>query len=239
MRIATLFHDCIWKTRKVVPWQLRRRALLASRPLMRFLNYESVIDKTGLQDLYELLDMTLTLQGDIIECGSDRCGTSVIMANYVRSRGVTRTIYACDTFEGFLPEELGREKALGRTDSPEDRFAFPLQYQYVRKKLVRLGMDGLVVPVRGSFQKTFPDFVTARKALSFVLVDCDLEESMLFCARTLWPLLAPGGVMAFDDYTVEKFKGARLAIDRFIAQEPEDLASHGLMRRLYSARKAA
>ena len=239
MSINTVFHDCIWKARHVVPWRFRRRALLASRPLMRFLNYESVIDKTGLQDLCELLDLTVTLRGDIVECGSDRCGTSVIMANYVRSHGVKRTIYACDTFEGFLPEELGREKELGRTDVPESTFAFPLQYEYVRKKLVRLGLDGLVVPVRGSFQETFPDFVAARKPLSFVLVDCDLEESMLFCARTLWPLLEPGGVMAFDDYKVEKFKGARVAVDRFVAPAPKGLASHGLMRRLYYTRKEA
>ena len=197
------------------------------------------MDQAGMQDLGELLDTTLTLHGDIVECGCDRCGTSVIMANKVRSRGVKRTIYACDTFEGFLPDELKREKELGQTDVPESTFAFPLQYEYVEKKLLRLGMDGLVVPVRGAFQETFPGFITARNSFSFILVDCDLEESMLFCARTLWPLLVRGGVMAFDDYNVEKFKGARVAIDKFIAHAPEGLASHGLMRRLYYARKAA
>lgn len=237
MRIASVLRDCIRKARWVVPRRLRRRALLASRCLLRLVNYEAVMDEAGFRDLFGLLDMTLEVQGDIVECGCDRCGTSVIMANYLRSRGARRTIYACDTFEGFLPEELRREKELGRTEVPGDTFTFPHQYEYVRKKLARLGMDGLVVPIRGSFQQTFPDFVMARKPLSFVLVDCDLEESMLFCARTLWPLLSPGGVIAFDDYNVAKFKGARVAVDRFIAQAPSSLASHGLMSRLYFARK--
>jgi len=62
---------------------------------------------------------------------------------------------------------------------------------------------------------------------------------MLFCARFLWPLLGPGGVMAFDDYTSEQFKGARIAVDRFITEAPVGLALHKLMRRIYFLRKEA
>jgi hypothetical protein len=59
----------------------------------------------------------------------------------------------------------------------------------------------------------------------------------LFCARALWPWLAPGGVMAFDDYTSEQFKGARVAIDKFVSEGPKKLGSYNLMRRLYFLRK--
>ena len=45
--------------------------------------------------------------------------------------------------------------------------------------------------------------------------------------------------MAFDDYTVGRYKGARVAVDKFIAEGPERLASYGLMRRLYKACKVA
>ena len=168
--MARVLRECIWKARWILPPSLRRRVLLELPPLMRLLNYEAVMDEAGLQDLRELLDMTLILQGDIVECGCDRCGTSVIMANQLRSRGVKKTIYACDTFEGFLPDELRRERELGRTEVPQTTFVFPHQYEYVRKKLLRLGMDGQVVPVKGSFQDTFPTFITAGKLLSFVLV---------------------------------------------------------------------
>jgi len=174
-----------------------------------------------------------------VECGCNRCGTSVIMANYLRSRNARKTIYACDTFNGFSPEELERERQLGRANASQGAFASPGQYEYVKEKLFRLGVDGQVVPVKGLFQETFPRSLGMWRKLSFVFVDCDLEESMLFCARALWPLLVPGGVMAFDDYTSEQFKGARVAIDKFVSEVPMGLGSHKLMRRLYLLRKEA
>jgi hypothetical protein len=202
-------------------------------------NYESVIDDAGLSDVRELLDMILSVQGDVVECGCNRCGTTVIMANYLRSRKVRKTIYACDTFDGFALDELARERQLGRANVSQNTFASPGQYEYVKEKLLRLGVDGQIVPIKGLFSDTFPHWLGRWGKLSFVFVDCDLEESMLFCARALWPLLMPGGVMAFDDYTSEQFKGARIAIDKFIAEGPKELGMHKLMRRLYLLRKEA
>jgi hypothetical protein len=227
----------LMKVRWVVPRPLRRRALLGSRLFLRLMNYESVMDGAGLNDVRELLDMTLDVQGDVVECGCARCGTSVIMANHLRSRNATKTIYACDTFDGFAPEELKRETQLGRADASQSAFAAPGQYEYVKEKLFRLGIEGRIVPVKGLFQDTFSRWVMIWDKLSFVLVDCDLEESMLFCARALWPLLASGGIMAFDDYTSEQFKGARIAVDKFVAETPVRHISHGLMRRLYFLQK--
>jgi hypothetical protein len=228
---------CLMKARCLVPRPLRRWALLRSRLFLRLVNYETVMSAVGLRDVRQLLDMTLGVQGDVVECGCNRCGTSVIMANYLRSRGVGKTIYACDTFDGFSPEELERERQLGRADVSQSAFTSPGQYEYVKEKLFNLGVDDQVVPVKGLFQDTFPHWLGTWRKLSFVLVDCDLEESMLFCARSLWPLLAPGGVMAFDDYTSEQFKGSRIAIDRFVGEAPTGLASHELMRRIYFLRK--
>ncbi len=233
------FVHYLMKVRSLVPRPLRRRVLLRSRTFLRLLNFETVMDSAGLADLRKLLDMTVGVPGDVVECGCARCGSSVIMANYLRSRGVRKTIYACDTFDGFSSEELEREKQLGRADVSQSAFASPGQYEYVKEKLSNLGLDEQVVPIRGLFQDTFPRWLETWEKLSFVLVDCDLEESMLFCARSLWPLLTPGGVMAFDDYTSEQFKGSRIAIDRFVAEAPVGLASHKLMKRIYFLRKEA
>ena len=229
----------LMKVRWVVPRPLRRGALLRSRLFLRLVNYESVMDAAGLNDIRELLDMTLRVQGDVVECGCNRCGTSVIVANYLRSRSARKTIYACDTFDGFSPEELARERQLGRANASQSAFASPGQYEYVKEKLFRLGVDGRVVPIKGLFQETFPRSLGMWRKLSFVFVDCDLEESMLFCARALWPLLVPGGVMAFDDYTSQQFKGARVAVDKFVAEAPIGLGPHKLMRRLYFLQKEA
>jgi Macrocin-O-methyltransferase (TylF) len=231
------FRYWLMKVRWVVPRPLRRQALLKSRLFLRLMNYESVMDGAGLTDMRELLDMVRTVDGDIVECGCNRCGTTVIMANHLRRSRIRKTIYACDTFDGFSVKELQREMEWERADVSPTAFAAPGQYEYVKEKLSSLGLDGQVVPVKGLFQDTFPHWLQKWGKLSFAFVDCDLEESMLFCARGLWPLLVPGGIMAFDDYRSEQFKGARIAVDRFVAETPMGLQSHGFMRRLYFMQK--
>ena len=76
----------------------------------------------GLEDLQQQLESVLSLDGDIAECGSSRCGTSIFMANYLRRENVKKTIYAFDSFEGFEPEEIKKEKALGWNTSLDGVF---------------------------------------------------------------------------------------------------------------------
>jgi hypothetical protein len=210
-----------------------------SRLVLRMFSYESTMGRSGRKDLRELLDMIPRLPGEIVECGSHYCGTTMIMANYLRSQGVEKIIYACDSFGGFPADEFERERQLGRTNKPQATYTEAGQYEHVNEKILRMGMDKQVQVVKGLFQDSFPRWVSEweTRKLCFVLVDCDLEESMLFCAHALWPLLVPGGVMAFDDYTSEEYQGARIAVDKFVAERPTDLGEHKLMRKLYLLRK--
>ena len=78
----------------------------------KLVNYETDLEENhGIDDLLQQLNMVLNLEGDIIECGSSRCGTSIIIANYLRSKQVySKMIYACDSFEGFDRYELRQER---------------------------------------------------------------------------------------------------------------------------------
>ena len=52
----------------------------------KFINYESQLEKkNGIEDLLTKLNSVLDIEGDIIECGSYVCGTSAIIASYLRS----------------------------------------------------------------------------------------------------------------------------------------------------------
>jgi len=51
----------------------------------------------------------LRLPGDVIECGSSRCGTSIVLAR----EAAPKLVYACDSFSGFHPDELRHEQTLG------------------------------------------------------------------------------------------------------------------------------
>lgn len=216
-----------------------KSAFRRSRLVLRLFSYESTLGSAGRKDLAELLNMIQRLPGDVVECGSHYCGTTMIMADHFRSQARRKIVYACDSFGGFAPDEFERERQLGRTTKLQGTYTETGQYEHVREKISQMGMDQQVVVVKGLFQDSFPSWINEWRTtkLCFVLVDCDLEESMLFCAHTLWPLLVPGGVMAFDDYTSDEYRGARMAVDRFIAGKPIDLGHHKLMRKLYLAQK--
>ena len=105
---------------------------------------------------------------------------------------------------------------------------------YVKSKITALGVDSIVIPIKGYFKDTLPNIDSK---FCFALVDCDLRESMVFCAEAIWPSLVSGGQILFDDYTDNDFMGARLAIDQFIDKYRNEIQEHRLLSRLYSVVK--
>lgn len=167
------------------------------------------------------LEMTLSIPGDVIECGCFLCGTTVLMARYLRERGCNKQIYACDTFRGFDPAEFARERQQG--DAPGAGDFTENDLRYVRRKIERLGVAEQITLVEGLFQETLESLPGP---FAFAFIDCDLHDSMLYAARTIWPRLSPGGCCVFDDYANEVFRGATKAIDTFIAEQaPQSTAT--------------
>jgi hypothetical protein len=198
-----------------------------------WVNYESNLPRPALEDLQQSLRRATRLPGDVIECGSSRCGTSILMARWLRQWGVTKTIYACDSFTGFDRAELRRERTAGWSHEADDAYT-STSYAYVSRKVRVLGYANMVRPVQGYLQQTLPGLAGP---FCFALVDCDLRDSMLFAARCLFDKLVPGGWIAFDDYACEALKGARLAVDEFVREYASHLATVGLRRHLYLVRK--
>lgn len=199
----------------------------------RFVNYEASMSGQDTDDLLALLDKCLSLEGDIIECGSDLFGSTILMANYSREKNVHKIIYGCDSFEGFARAELRRERERGLTKAPYTSFTLT-SYEYVQKKIRKLGVEDTVVPIKGFFQDSLPEI---KSKFCFAFIDCDLGASITYCAEIIFPRLASGGFIVFDDYTNEAFGGARPAIDSFVERRGEEISNHGLRGRWYQARK--
>ena len=223
-----------WKVRakRAIPTRCLNELLLRWPALYRtrLVNYETTLtDHHGIEELLAQLGLTLDLQGDIVECGSSRGGASVIMAQFARTQRVSKTIYAYDSFEGFDRTELERERAAGLTHIAATAFT-STSYQYVQRKLSALGVDDTVIPVPGYFQATLPQLP---HAICFALIDCDLRDSLVFCAQMIWPRLVSQGRIVFDDYRDGDFKGARLGVNDFVMQYQSEILEHGLLNRLY------
>jgi len=175
----------------------------------------------------------LNVEGDIIECGSSRCGASIIMAKYLQTHWVNKKILACDSFEGFDRVELKREQKAGLTTATSKSFT-STSYQYVQKKIAALGFQNVVIPIKGYFQDTLPNL---SGPFCLALIDCDLKDSLVYSAETIWPNLLSRGCILFDDYLDAEFRGAKQGVDIFVEKHQAEISEHGLLNRLYYVRK--
>ena len=220
-------------------WRRRvKRELLLCFPSLyaaKAVRYEqSLTCDEEVRTLLSKLDAALCVPGDIIECGCFLCGTTVLMARYLREHGCDKRIYACDTFRGFDPAEFAQERQRG-TASDEGDFT-ENDLGYVRRKMARLGVAEQITLVEGLFQETL---AALPGPFAFAFIDCDLHDSMLYAARTIWPRLSPGGCCVFDDYTNEVYRGATQAVNTFVAEHGPTLGDHGpLLHKMYFAFKS-
>ena len=60
------------------------------------INYETGINPTQVNDLKEAINDTKNLKGEIIECGSNRCGTTAILGMHLKEKNINKKIYALD-----------------------------------------------------------------------------------------------------------------------------------------------
>lgn len=219
-------------------WRRRlKRELLLWRPSLYAtdaIRYEqSLACEEEAQALLSKLDGTLDVPGDIIECGCFLCGTTVRMARHLQQRHCRKRIYACDTFTGFDPPEFHRDRRSGEASAERDYAEN--DFTYVQRKLKRLGVADEVTLVKGLFQETL---ARLSGPFSFAFIDCDLHDSMLYAARTLWPHLSVGGCCVFDDYDNDSFRGATRAVDTLVREQAHTIGERGpLADKLYFAYK--
>ncbi|HNR44254.1 MAG TPA: TylF/MycF/NovP-related O-methyltransferase [Methanofastidiosum sp.] len=191
-----------------------------------FINYESGLSDNKINDLLFNLEKTIELKGNIIECGSYLCGTSIIMANYLIQKKVNKIIYACDSFEGFDENELKKEREMNLTNASDYAFTIT-SYDYVKKKIKKLDLENIIIPLKGFFIDTLPKI---KSDYCLIFIDCDLSESIYYSAHTLWPQLVPKGRIVFDDYVCERYNGAKIGIDKFVNQYRNQIEKYGIMK---------
>ena len=172
------------------------------------------------ESMIGLVESTLHLPGDIIECGVYRGESVQWISRAVSDRAPEKMIYACDSFEGF-PEEK-----VGRIDLSSLRFLFRVRKKFrmcsdtparLQRFFEIFNVRGEIV--RGYFSETLPRLADAQ--FCFIHLDCDIYESYKECLHLLYDNLAPGGVVVFDDYRAPKWPGAEKAVDDFFGPRAE------------------
>lgn len=178
---------------------------------------------TNIEIVCQMIERTRHLPGSIADCGVFQGGSTVGMGLYMREHGITKTIYALDSFEGFAPEEVEKDLALGGVEN-EDRHLHGFSatsLELVARKMKRFRLDNVIL-VKGFFCDTLPQLPPTTE-FSFVHVDVNLESSYRDCLKHFYSRMVKGGIILLDEYNDPPWPGCNKAVDEFLQGKPERL----------------
>lgn len=173
-----------------------------------------------LYTLYSSVDYVLknNIEGDFVECGVWRGGSSMLIAQMLYNRNITdRKLYLYDTFEG-MSEPSKYDLAHNGVDANvvyKEEFFFCLaDLNDVKNNMLKTNFsnDNLVF-TKGKIEDTIPARKPSGK-IALLRLDTDWYESTKHELIHLFPLVAEKGVLIIDDYGY--WQGCRKAVDEYI-----------------------
>ncbi|OGR97783.1 MAG: hypothetical protein A2V88_09235 [Elusimicrobia bacterium RBG_16_66_12] len=168
----------------------------------------------------ELYRKTLTVPGDLVECGVYK-GASLM--RFIKFRAIvenakSRKIIGCDTFGDFPQAQLKGDIDI-RERFLSDGGSQSISQDLLLELLKQQGLNTNVQIVAGDVAKTLPDLLkkSPHLRISLLHVDVDMQEPTELCLKYLGPRVVPGGVIIFDDFN--KWDGAGRAIDAYLSKK--------------------
>jgi len=138
----------------------------------------------------EILSIPAVVDGDIIECGVYKGGSTCKLSIVAKVAG--RQVIACDSFQG-LPEP--RDFDAIHICRNGKKYVFEEgdwlgTVEEVRSNLKCYGEPNLVSIVPGWFYETLPNL--RHRKFACIFIDVDLYDSIICCLQNLWPGLQVG-----------------------------------------------
>ncbi len=178
----------------------------------RYFNFASglsLVSRDRCFVLERLLRHASAIPGDLAECGVYRGGTARMFAEILAEVTPDKSLYLFDTFEG-MPQTDPKKDFHKKGDFSDTSYE-TIKALFTDKPNVKL--------VKG----WIPDSFNGHESLkfSFCHIDVDIYRSIHDSLNFLWPRLAPGGVVVFDDYGFPSCPGARESVDEFFSGKDE------------------
>ena len=142
-----------------------------------------------------------------------------------------RIIHGFDSFDGFP------EPSLEDLPGKARRGHYKTRQDSVIKYLINSGLDkdyvaSNVMLVPGFFSDSLEKYKGGKIAL--LHLDVDIYSSYKETLEFFYPKMVTGGIIAFDEYqSIEKYPGARKAIDEFFNGRREKIVRSNLIDRYY------
>ena len=168
-----------------------------------------------------LLKQVDHIEGRIVECGVGP-GRSIFAFSII-SQCLTRPreIWGFDTFEGMPPPRIedGKSNAHkgGWWNHSQRHVVELLQFNGIDRSFISENIT--FVPGRLSDSMSAYDGVP----IALLHLDVDFYDSYRTALESLYDYVAPGGIIAFDEYRDPTWPGATRAIDEFFTDRPEEI----------------
>ena len=182
------------------------------------INRLTLMDPFRMGQLIDQLIDTENLTGDIVEFGSYKGGSGIMMALMLQKLGSKRHIHLFDSFEGLPePDEV--------QDKGYKKGQFKSNYEKLSAYLIELGIEDYITIHKGWFRDTLPAYLSNEVHISLMHVDCDLYTSTMDCFPQVYPRLGERGVCVLDDFN-DGGRGEKLAIIECLEELNETVVFH-------------
>lgn len=181
----------------------------------------------------QLYNIYKNIEGDIVECGIGEGNTFAMLAYLIGEEKVNkssnRILWGFDSFEGW-PKPT--EWDISPRNPQKGEWA--ISDEIVKNALKKTGIyqefpDLDIRIIKGFFNKTLPLF--PNRPIAFLHIDADLHTGYHDTLVNLFPKVAKGGVIAFDEYkrfpnrpeynygSIEKWPGCTKAVDDYFSDK--------------------
>jgi hypothetical protein len=165
-----------------------------------------------------LASVTAAPHLDFVECGCFYGHSTYMLARLLEQNDFRGQFHVFDSFEGL--SEFRNEDAC-------EYFATDEQKANIRKHFASNEdrVRALLSPFK--FVQFHPGWIPTKfdeiadRRFSFLSVDVDLYEPTYQSLNHLFPHLMKNGAVYLDDYGYRTFPGARIAVDEYLAHQPE------------------
>lgn len=206
------------------PQQLFQDLDTSFPPLWRNTRAYTMTSTERMYALYKATEYISTnhIQGDIVECGVWRGGSTMLCAyELTRLHDEKRTLYLYDTYSG-MAEPDQRDKTISGNMPAHDIWNTSQKdgtnaWCYASLSEVKKNLYQTHYPIKclkfikGKVEETIPKYIPRHIAL--LRLDTDWFASTYHELTYLYPRLVSGGVLLLDDYG--HWKGAKEAVDTY------------------------
>ncbi len=192
--------------------------------------YDEFLSKTGVDRMqkilarYELFKMAMKVPGDIVECGVFKGSGLYTLAKLQRlfMPHVDRRVIGFDFFETNRKMKFARKEDQDVLDEHAENWA---TREEILGNMAEMGIKNVEL-VAGNVVETTRAYAKDNMGfrISLLYLDVDNYEGSRAILENFYPLVSPGGIIAFDEYAYRTY-GEADAVDEFFRGQKVKLRS--------------